>query len=140
MFNSKTQVVKLTKPWNHFKIFLICLNFVKMIWILPLKLLITWWRKCQMETKRITSPNCWPRWRNSPKFYFKIHRHRKEAMNCLKKLLFPKRKSNFILKNAENFSTKALAINVVLFALWWSALTYDRLKLLRFDFSTILCW
>ena len=43
-------------------------------------------------------------------------------------------------KNAENFSTKALAINVVLFALWWSALTYDRLKLLRFDLLTILCW
>ena len=37
------------------------------------------------------------------------------------------------MKNAENFSTKALAINFVLFALWWSALANDRLKLLRFD-------
>ena len=43
-------------------------------------------------------------------------------------------------KNAENFSTKALAINVVLFALWWSALANDRIKLLRFDLLTILCW
>ena len=44
------------------------------------------------------------------------------------------------MKNAENFSTKALAINVVLFALWWSALANDRIKLLRFDLLTILCW
>ena len=40
------------------------------------------------------------------------------------------------VKNAENFSTKALAINVVLFALWWRALANDRLKLLRFDLLT----
>ena len=48
--------------------------------------------------------------------------------------------TRYFKKNAENFSTKALSINVVLFALWWSALTYDRLKLLRFDLLTILCW
>ena len=54
-------------------------------------------------------------------------------------IVYLKIKKDFA-KNAENFSTKALAINVVLFALWWSALTYDRLKLLRFDLLTILCW
>ena len=41
------------------------------------------------------------------------------------------RHSNFFLslikKNAENFSTKALAIKVVPFILWWSALAYERL-------------
>ena len=36
---------------------------------------------------------------------------------------------HFLEKNAENFSTKALAINVVLFAIWWRALAYERLKL-----------
>ena len=30
-------------------------------------------------------------------------------------------------QNAENFSTKALAIKVVLFVIWWSALANERL-------------
>ena len=36
-------------------------------------------------------------------------------------------------QNAENFSTKALAIKVVLFTIWWSALAYETMKLLRFE-------
>ena len=40
------------------------------------------------------------------------------------------KKSGFT-KNAENFSTKALAIKFLLFALWWRALADERLKLLR---------
>ena len=34
-------------------------------------------------------------------------------------------------KNAENFSTKALAIKVVLFAFWRSTLAYERQKLMK---------
>ena len=41
--------------------------------------------------------------------------------------------SLLIWKNAENFSTKALAMKVVLFAIWRSALAYERQKLLRFQ-------
>ena len=37
-----------------------------------------------------------------------------------------------VRKNAENFSTKALAMKVVLFEIKWSALAYERQKLLRF--------
>ena len=39
-----------------------------------------------------------------------------------------KRSVTFV-KNAENFSTKALAMKVGLFALWWSALANERLTL-----------
>ena len=38
-------------------------------------------------------------------------------------------------KNAENFSTKALAIKVVLFTIWWKA--YETLKLLK-DLNTLV--
>ena len=40
-------------------------------------------------------------------------------------------KSPQVMKNAENFSTKALAIKVVLFAIWWSVLAYESQKLLK---------
>ena len=34
-------------------------------------------------------------------------------------------------KNAEDFSTKALAIEVVVFANWWSALAYAKTSMIK---------
>ena len=46
-----------------------------------------------------------------------------------------------IVKNAENFSTKALAMKVVLFTIWWSALACEKLKLLIFEvLNTLVAW